>query len=260
MVRDGYHGRLVLKLPYYRTELHHEDAASGDSLRWGNRGPSTPVPGRAARDMKRPGCRSASRPSVMCRGGAPSGGGSPESGVRTSALATMPVITTSRTAGVDLPGPTGHRSVSVGGRVGVAVAPATLSSGVGVGSGSAVGVGVGVGVGVASGVRVGVASGVGVGVGLRRRGRRRRFHRLVDADDDVAERCRRPGHPGRSGSFRSCPPRPWIPQPGCRRSCWQTRRHRTSRYLVVCPSMSGSTKESTRLTPASSQLSPQKSG
>ena len=82
--------------------------------------------------------------------------------------------TTSRMAKMLLPETPSPPSVSVGGRVGVAVTAATLFSGVGVGGsacglgaafGSGTGVGVGVGVGVSSGVGVGVRTGVGVGVG-----------------------------------------------------------------------------------------------
>ena len=66
-------------------------------------------------------------------------------GVKTSALAMMPVSTTSSTAQEELPGAElWPPSVSVGGSVGVPVAPPTLSSGVGVGVGiAASGVGVG---------------------------------------------------------------------------------------------------------------------
>ena len=45
MFRDGYHCRLVLKLPYYRTEPHKIDAARpGIRCVGDNSGPSTPVP------------------------------------------------------------------------------------------------------------------------------------------------------------------------------------------------------------------------
>ena len=159
-------------------------------------------------------------------------------GVRTSALATMPVSTTSRTAGAELPGvELWPPKVSVGGSVLTAVAPATLSSG--------------------SAWRPAWGR-----RGIRRRGRRclrRRGRRCL------RRRGRRRRFTGSSvqtmtwlmllvavlaarvvdGSRRWCPPRRSTPQRGCRRSCWRTRRTQTfTMTWSYVPSMSGSTYES----------------
>ena len=75
MVGDGYYGRLVRKMPYYRTQPHRMNVAGLDSLLRVNWDPVPQYQGQPRETENGRDADRASRPLVIRGRGAPSGGG-----------------------------------------------------------------------------------------------------------------------------------------------------------------------------------------